>query len=42
LVQIATALSAITLVTRKRWMLVGVYSAAGLGVVAGLIGYLHL
>jgi hypothetical protein len=42
LVQIAIALSAITLLTRKRWMLVGVYGASALGVVAGIMGYLHL
>lgn len=42
LLQIAIALSAITLLTRKRWMLVGVFSATGLGVVAGVMGYLHL
>jgi hypothetical protein len=42
LIQIAIALSAITLLTRKRWMLVGVYGASVLGVVAGIMGYLHL
>ena len=42
LLQIAIALSAITLLTRKRWMLVGVFGATGLGVVAGVMGYLHL
>jgi hypothetical protein len=42
LIQIAIALSAITLLTRKRWMLVGVYGATGLGLVAGVMGYLHL
>ena len=42
LIQIAIALSAITLLTRKRWMLVGVYGASALGVVAGILGYLHL
>ena len=42
LIQIAIALSAITLLTRKRWMLVGVYGSAGLGLVAGIMGYLHL
>ena len=41
LLQIAIALSAITLLTRKRWMLVGVFGATGLGVVAGVMGYLH-
>jgi hypothetical protein len=42
LLQISIALSAITLLTRKRWMLVGVYGASALGVVAGVMGYLHL
>jgi len=42
LLQIAIALSAITLLTRKRWMLAGVFGATGLGVVAGVMGYLHL
>lgn len=42
LLQIAIALSAITLLTRKRWMLVGVHGATGLGMVAGLMGYLHV
>ncbi|WP_295004226.1 DUF4337 domain-containing protein [uncultured Dechloromonas sp.] len=42
LIQIAIALSAITLLTRKRWMLVGVYGASALGLVAGVMGYLHL
>ncbi len=42
LLQIAIALAAITLLTRKRWMLVGVYGSTALGVVAGVMGYLHL
>ena len=42
LLQIAIALAAITLLTRKRWMLVGVFGASGLGLVAGALGYLHL
>ncbi len=42
LIQIAIALSAIALLTRKRWMLVGVYGASALGLVAGVMGYLHL
>lgn len=41
LLQIAIALSAITLLTRKRWMLVGVFGATGLGLVVGVMGYLH-
>lgn len=42
LLQIAIALSAITLLTRKRWMLLGVYGSTGLGLAAGVMGYLHL
>ena len=42
LLQIAIALSAITLLTRKRWLLVGVYGASGLGLAAGAMGYLHM
>ncbi|SDG78161.1 DUF4337 domain-containing protein [Propionivibrio dicarboxylicus] len=42
LLQIAIALSAITLLTRKRWLLVGVYGASALGVITGAMGYLHL
>ncbi len=42
LLQIAIALSAITLLTRKHWMLGGVFSATGIGLVFGVIGYLHL
>lgn len=42
LLQIAIALSAITLLTRKRWLLVGVFGSAGLGLLAGAMGYLHL
>ena len=42
LLQIAIALSAITLLTRKRWLLAGVYGASGLGLAVGAMGYLHL
>ncbi len=42
LLQVAIAMAAITLLTRKRWMLFGVYGATGLGLLAGLAGYLHL
>ena len=42
LLQIAIALSAITLLTRKRWMLGGVYGAAAIGLAVGAMGYLHL
>lgn len=42
LLQIAIALSAITLLTRKRWMLVGVYGATAIGLGVGIMGYLHI
>lgn len=42
LLQIGIALAAITLLTRRRWMLGGVYGASVLGVLAGVAGYLHL
>lgn len=42
LLQISIALAAITLLTRKRWLLAGVFGSTGLGLVAGLMGYLHL
>ncbi len=42
LLQISIALAAITLLTRKRWLLAGVYGATGLGLMAGAMGYLHL
>lgn len=42
LLQISIALAAITLLTRKRWLLVGVFGSTGLGLVAGVMGYLHL
>ena len=42
LIQISIALSAITILTRKRWLLAGVFGASGLGLVAGIMGYLHL
>ena len=42
LLQISIALAAITLLTRKRWLLAGVYGSTGLGLVVGLMGYLHL
>ena len=42
LLQIAIALSAITLLTRKRWMLGGVYGATAAGLVVGVMGYFHL
>lgn len=42
LLQVAIALSAIALLSRKRWMLVGVYVASGLGLLTGAMGFLHL
>ncbi|HRF12951.1 MAG TPA: DUF4337 domain-containing protein, partial [Candidatus Accumulibacter phosphatis] len=42
LLQVAIAMAAITLLTRKRWMLFGVYGATALGLLVGVAGYLHL
>lgn len=42
LLQVAIAVSAVTLLTRKRWLLSVVYGATGLGLLAGVMGYLHL
>ena len=42
LLQIAIALSAVTLLTRKRWLLGAVYGSTALGLVTGVLGYLHL
>lgn len=42
LLQIGIAMAAIALLTRRRWMLFGVYGSATLGVIAGTMGYLHL
>lgn len=42
LLQVAIALAAITLLSRRRWMLVGVYTASALGLVAGAMGFFHL
>jgi hypothetical protein len=41
LLQISIALAAITLLTRKRWLLFGVYGSTGVGILAGAMGYLH-
>lgn len=41
LLQIAIALAAITLLTRKRWLLVGVYGSTAIGLVVGAMGYFH-
>ncbi|WP_290866980.1 DUF4337 domain-containing protein [Aquabacterium sp.] len=40
LLQIAIGLSAITLLSRKKWMLWSVYVASGLGLIAGAVGAL--
>lgn len=42
LIQIAIALSAIALLTRKKWMLLGVYGSSALGLIAGALGFLHI
>ena len=42
LLQIAIALSAIAMLTRKRWLLGAVSGAAALGIVVGVLGYLHI
>ncbi|MEI7431417.1 MAG: DUF4337 domain-containing protein [Betaproteobacteria bacterium] len=42
LLQIAIAMAAITLLTRKRWLLIGVLGSSVLGLGAGIMGYLHL
>ena len=42
LLQISIALAAITLLTRERWLLAGVYGATGLGLIVGAMGYMHL
>jgi len=42
LLQVSIALAAITLLSRKRWMLLGVYGAAGAGIAVGIMGYLHM
>lgn len=41
LLQISIALSAIALLTRKKWLLWGVYGASALGIAVGAMGYLH-
>jgi hypothetical protein len=42
LLQVSIALSAIALLTRKTWLLYGVFAAAGIGVAFGVMGLLHL
>jgi len=40
--QIAISLAAITLLTRKRWMMLGAYGVAGVGILLGLFAWLHV
>ena len=40
--QIAISLAAITLLTRKRWLMVGAYAVAGVGVALGVFAWLHV
>lgn len=40
--QIAISLAAITLLTRKKWLMWGAYGVAGVGIVLGLLAWLHL
>ncbi|MCK9380066.1 MAG: DUF4337 domain-containing protein [Sulfuritalea sp.] len=42
LLQVSIALSAIALLTRKTWLLYGVFAAAGIGVAFGVMGSLHM
>ncbi len=42
LLQVAIALSAIALLTRKKWLLYGVFGAAGVGIAFGVMGFLHI
>jgi hypothetical protein len=42
LLQVAIALSAIALLTRKKWLLYGVFGAAGIGIAFGVMGALHM
>ena len=40
--QIAISLAAITLLTRKKWLLLGAYGVAAIGAVVGVLAYLHI
>ncbi len=42
LLQVSIALAAITLLTRRRWLLLSVYGFSGLGIVSGVMAALHL
>src|SRR5947209_18491692 len=41
-IQIAISLAAITLLTRKKWLQVGSYGVAGVGVVLAAMAWLHI
>lgn len=40
--QIAISLAAITLLTRRRWLMVGAYAVAAVGIALGLFAWLHV
>ena len=40
--QIAISLAAITLLTRKKWMMFGAYGVASVGIVLGILAWLHI
>jgi hypothetical protein len=40
--QIAISLAAITLLTRKRWLMIGAYAVAAVGVALGVFAWLHV
>jgi hypothetical protein len=40
--QIAISLAAITLLTRKRWLMAAAYAVAGVGVLLGVFAWLHI
>lgn len=40
--QIAISLAAITLLTRKKWMMVGAYGVAAVGIVLGVFAWMHI
>ena len=42
LLQVSIALSAIALLTRRKWLLYGVFAAAGIGITFGVMGMLHM
>lgn len=42
LLQVSIALSAIALLTRKKWLLYGIFGAAGIGIGIGVMGFLYM